>query len=512
MSDEERQEVEAGMGDVVDSFDPCTINWEQYTDEGEDDRADWNPDQPRDQNGRFASAAVASSGKAAGEASERAREYNSASPRIAAKAHREAVDVHKKAIEERQKAMGRKGISASAKANHQQMIDLHKQAIKFHEKAASKHEKAAGGEKPKAAPKPAEPEKAAAPTPAKPTAKRPVTHSHIEASLVPGEHPDRYNPQHAERIANALLEESKKSPIAALNRAVRESENDRHVLRQVELHVGNAADKSNDKMHHELTSWLHVHVNQLNTAARGLPQDSSDAANKAISEKELMRKSARDSAWETVHRFDLASGKIGERRATPQGGVEVHANMTRVGVFKYRQPDGSIRRELRSPDEVFDPDSLATLAHAPRTIDHPDKVTPSNWKRVSIGHVAGEPVQEGKFVAGHIRIQDAHGIELADAGKLRELSCGYECKLDPTSGEYEGEPYDAIQRNIRYNHVAAGPEGWGRAGSEVRMHLDSGTSVSVDADAPRNKTDKEILAERFARKRETLARALSAKS
>jgi hypothetical protein len=50
------------------------------------------------------------------------------------------------------------------------------------------------------------------------------------------------------------------------------------------------------------------------------------------------------------------------------------------------------------------------------------------------------------------------------------LSAGYELDLDPTPGEYQGRRYDAVQRNIRINHVAAVP--LGRAGTA--MVLDDG--------------------------------------
>lgn len=178
-------------------------------------------------------------------------------------------------------------------------------------------------------------------------------------------------------------------------------------------------------------------------------------------------------------RFNLASGRIEGQRATPQGGLIVRGNLTRSGVFRYVQPDGSVRRELRHPDEVFNPDSLASLAHATVTVGHPNAVTPENYRKVNIGHVAEVPKRDGKFVAADdIRIQDGEAIEQAKREELQEFSCGYSCRLDKTPGEYEGEPYDAIQRDIRYNHVAAGPPGFGRAGPEVRMRLDSGCSVS----------------------------------
>jgi len=159
--------------------------------------------------------------------------------------------------------------------------------------------------------------------------------------------------------------------------------------------------------------------------------------------------------------------------------MRVPANLTRVGVFSYTRADGSTVRELRHPDEVFAEDSLDTLRSAPVTNRHPDRaVSPSNWRSLTVGHVGEDVKQFGSFVSARLMIQDAGAItdvERADGDPeaLRELSCGYSCRLDETPGEFAGERYDAIQRSIRYNHVALGPAGWGRAGNEVALRLDS---------------------------------------
>jgi hypothetical protein len=187
---------------------------------------------------------------------------------------------------------------------------------------------------------------------------------------------------------------------------------------------------------------------------------------------------------ERVFRFDLASGGISERRRTPQGGLVAKANFTRTGVFTYRMPDGSSRRELRHPDEVMHPESLATYPGAPITIDHPGRVTPENWRDVTVGHVAHGVRADGQFVTGEAHLQDARAIDQAERGDLRELSCGYTCDIDPTPGEYQGEKYDVAQRNIRINHVAAGPAGWGRMGPDARLKLDSAEAVSGEHGGP----------------------------
>ena len=186
---------------------------------------------------------------------------------------------------------------------------------------------------------------------------------------------------------------------------------------------------------------------------------------------------------ELVNRYDFLA--VGGHRKTPQGGLIVDANLSRVGVFKYQMPDGSVRREYRPQDEVFNPDSMNSFAHAPVTDDHPGRVDANNWRKVAVGHVAGAPGRKDRFLAGTLHIQHADTIAKIEKGELVELSCGYECRVDPTSGvSPEGETYDAIQRDVRGNHVALGPKGWGRAGPEVRLHLDGGMSVEDAQEAP----------------------------
>ena len=53
---------------------------------------------------------------------------------------------------------------------------------------------------------------------------------------------------------------------------------------------------------------------------------------------------------------------------------------------------------------------------------------------------------------------------------LRELSLGYELDLDETPGTWNGEPYDAIQKNIRVNHLALVDKA--RAGDQARLNTD----------------------------------------
>lgn len=171
--------------------------------------------------------------------------------------------------------------------------------------------------------------------------------------------------------------------------------------------------------------------------------------------------------------FRTDASPIGNVQRTPQGGIRVDAKLTRTGVFVYRNPDGTPRREYRPPDEVFHEDSLASLRAAPVTNLHPPEgeVTSANWRKRTVGHLAEDVRQDGTMIGGTVYVQDADTVKLVEQRERSETSAGYRAVLDWSPGTTpEGERYDAIQRQIRYNHVALVPRG--RAGREVALRLD----------------------------------------
>lgn len=103
-------------------------------------------------------------------------------------------------------------------------------------------------------------------------------------------------------------------------------------------------------------------------------------------------------------------------------------------------------------------------------------VTASNWREVASGHVE-HGREDGDYVVGPIVVQDGAKLPRLDSGDLGELSAGYRVDYDPTPGEFRGQRYDGVQRNIRYNHVALLPPGTGRAGRECALRLDSDSAI-----------------------------------
>src|ERR1700741_3702791 len=84
--------------------------------------------------------------------------------------------------------------------------------------------------------------------------------------------------------------------------------------------------------------------------------------------------------------------------------------------------------------------------------------------------VIGEEVYfEEPYLRGNLKIISENLDEKINYDK-KELSIGYRCDYDVVSGYYNNIKYDAIQRNIRGNHIALVDEG--RSGHDVAV-LDS---------------------------------------
>jgi hypothetical protein len=197
---------------------------------------------------------------------------------------------------------------------------------------------------------------------------------------------------------------------------------------------------------------------------------------------------------------------------TSEGFLVGRAIVTSIGVFTYRNSDGSVSRELRLPEEVFDIDSLTSMKLKPVTNDHPsEKVTPANSQSLAVGSLGSlvttttqertwdgytppENLTDGLHVAIDMTINKEDAIDDVLNGK-RSLSMGYECEIDKADegATWLGMAYDSIQRNIRYNHCAIVDAA--RAGDAARIrldgdgqpveydsgiHLDSGDAVRVD--------------------------------
>lgn len=183
--------------------------------------------------------------------------------------------------------------------------------------------------------------------------------------------------------------------------------------------------------------------------------------------------------------FRLDRGKIGEYRIDHNGSLIVAGALTRTGVFTYKHQDGSVTRELRHPDDVKDAKSVASFIQVPITDEHPTegRVTPENVRKLQVGNVGDTVRVDGDLLVADLVIRDKDAIAKVrgdDGPAKRELSCGYQAEVIEESGTYNGEKYDHRQTNIVGNHIALVRAG--RAGSEVRILMDSADAMLVDDD------------------------------
>jgi DNA-directed RNA polymerase subunit RPC12/RpoP len=191
--------------------------------------------------------------------------------------------------------------------------------------------------------------------------------------------------------------------------------------------------------------------------------------------KKIAKKDAKPFRQDGVTRLDIRDvswdNSTEPMTETPEGFLKGRVAVTNVGVFSYTQPGGVVRRELRLPEEVFAQASLESLRMKPLTSLHPkSRVNSENVKDLAVGSV-GESVYTDPYrVYAPIVITDAKAVKDARE-KLSAVSCGYDCDLEYVSGVWMGQPYDCIQRNIRYNHLALVPKG--RAGDDVSLRFDS---------------------------------------
>lgn len=164
---------------------------------------------------------------------------------------------------------------------------------------------------------------------------------------------------------------------------------------------------------------------------------------------------------------------IAGTRIRDDGYLVVDARVARTGIQRYLgsevgRPDLPFVDVLRPESEVFTTDAMASFAHRPVTDDHPTvAVTSDNWKQLSVGQTDGDIKRDGDFLRVPLMVADGATIQKVQGGK-RELSAGYTCDLQWEAGTTpDGLKYDAIQTNIRANHVAIVARG--RAGKDVRI-------------------------------------------
>ncbi|WP_420466952.1 DUF2213 domain-containing protein [Panacagrimonas sp.] len=146
-------------------------------------------------------------------------------------------------------------------------------------------------------------------------------------------------------------------------------------------------------------------------------------------------------------------------RRTADGYLVADVRVARTGIQEYAGAelgvDKPIVRVYRPEESVFAADAMRSYAYRPMTNDHPrELVTADNWKKYSTGQTGGDVVRDGEFVRVPLVMMDAAAVKDFESGK-RELSMGYTAEIVFGDGVTpQGEAYDAIQTNLKMNHLA----------------------------------------------------------
>lgn len=174
-----------------------------------------------------------------------------------------------------------------------------------------------------------------------------------------------------------------------------------------------------------------------------------------------------------------ASGMDSARVDDVNGFTEIRGNpLSKVGVFPYSgrsipdapEPDRAYM-VYRPPEELADPECINSFKLLPWIDNHvmlgseEDGLMPAEKKGVQ-GVIGEEVYFEGETLFGNLKVFSQSLANLIEAGK-RELSCGYRCVYEWTSGVFNGQAYEVIQRRIRGNHLALVESG--RMGPDVAV-------------------------------------------
>ena len=171
-------------------------------------------------------------------------------------------------------------------------------------------------------------------------------------------------------------------------------------------------------------------------------------------------------------------------RRTADGYLVAMPKVARTGMQDYLASElgltdragDSVVVVFRPESEVFHADALHSMAHRPITINHPPVlVDAKNWHEYARGQTGSEVVRDGEFIRVPMSLMDADAIDAVMDGK-NELSMGYTAEMEWTPGEFNGVHYDAIQKNIRGNHLAIVDAA--RGGAQLRV-IDSQTNGGI---------------------------------
>ena len=121
----------------------------------------------------------------------------------------------------------------------------------------------------------------------------------------------------------------------------------------------------------------------------------------------------------------------------------------------------------RPEEELKKADTIQSLNGVPLQLEHHDDTAEKPAQYTRIGATGTDAVFEYPYLSNSLHFFNQKAIDLIESGEKCELSIGYDCEIHKEAGEFEGVPYDFVQRNIKIQHVALVE--CGRAGADVKV-------------------------------------------
>ena len=180
-----------------------------------------------------------------------------------------------------------------------------------------------------------------------------------------------------------------------------------------------------------------------------------------------------------------------QRVKTPQGFLLVPAALSRAGIHDYRagqigmtdRDPNAVVKVYRPPEEVFSDASMASFGRVPVTNNHPGGgggVTLDNIDILSVGMSDAEVTRDGDLMRGTLLITSKKAISDVEGGKT-QLSNGYHAQFEIGPGTTPGgDFFDAVQRDIKGNHIAIVASGRGGARVAIADKGDGTVKLTID--------------------------------
>lgn len=182
--------------------------------------------------------------------------------------------------------------------------------------------------------------------------------------------------------------------------------------------------------------------------------------------------------------FEITEDSMTEPfKETPEGYLKGRAIIANTGIQSYQQQDGTILRELRTKDDVGEQKSLDSFKNIIITSGHPKEgVNADNAKELQVGFTGNDVRFDGHAISIDMIITDKKTIDEIKTYGRYAISAGYAADLEMHSGfAFGNNQYDAVQKNIRANHVAVNIDR-ARAGdlAKLKLRMDSNDAFHIN--------------------------------